>query len=1062
MQNIKEVIGIIKGISFDNVINEKEVLYLQKWVELNKPLATLPNQKKLMKLIDEALEDKILTNDERRDLLFTADDVLKVQNDENTIFTELNGIIEGIISDGVLNDEEILKLLHWYKSHNEFIGKNNLECSIRDMVFNIIEDGVITNEERNELLNYLTEVINTLKVNVKLQVLKEKLNNHENIGIELIELLDQTENMTYIHDLAKKSLIRTLNSYSGKLYDTDIVIISLSLIAMLNYNGIFWDSVRKEYQSLYDVYTSQKIEGLIRSIISQYKTSEKMYSRSRIISFPLQQALVPKHFLSNYFEFIYDIYKLNFEYNLTGVDLFGEFRFVFDGLKSSFMNHGDEIKLNITKKTYKLIQSSKDLLGQDHSLEAMIKLSIMVVQIIDQYIWNKNPILHNTYLKFGFDKWKNTLESKEQIKRERNNNTWRSHWNPIYTLRDQGVVLVPPNHKVKSEYDYRTIKVVVKNGDEIIYEDNKPDIREIIGGYQINSKPIHIMNPLNELRYLLISNDRVIYDSKTLLHKKFLVFDEHNNEIENNTDYKGIAVLCTKDKVAHAEVFKKYPNYFLSTIKVKYGDTLFINSDIFSFTTLTKPGIFGEVLDGYSVSKENSSVEYKVYKEIKYLVFEDNDDVYDYVIVINGKRYSMDSFQCTRTSPRTGISKYVIDLNIHIPNIYEITVYRKTENNLLNINSFKIVYDPLISVSKQKVDDEKYLISVTTGLVDEDIISEIELRDFDMDAIRFQRLREKYVYYVPFGIELYRINDNWNSVNDDLWIDDVKADSKLELYGIDADAIMVYSSQGSLLEESLSLKAIKSNVSEISVGFLTSYKNEFDFVSIILIKDGKAVNQIRCNNKCIVEDVKLDFNAITSDLNVQIFYKGKPHVYFEVLNNENIKIYQSDVMVSSSIAVVSKLKSFENYTINIYEKINGLLIRKDKLLKTIIRQFYAQKDFEGKSFLIKEVCYMDKYSEKNASLKRTYLQFTKQTGVNQFIGNIFAHKIKGGIFWHKNLNPVEIEITSNEMSGECEVYVTNQKDGLLFDEKYNSILNDLDNKYAPDIELYVVDLKKQG
>ena len=33
MQNINELIGIIKGIDFDGVINNKEVLRLQSWVD---------------------------------------------------------------------------------------------------------------------------------------------------------------------------------------------------------------------------------------------------------------------------------------------------------------------------------------------------------------------------------------------------------------------------------------------------------------------------------------------------------------------------------------------------------------------------------------------------------------------------------------------------------------------------------------------------------------------------------------------------------------------------------------------------------------------------------------------------------------------------------------------------------------------------------------------------------------------------------------------------------------------------------------------------------------------
>lgn len=49
MKNINELIGIIKGINFDGVINEKEVLRLQSWVDKNRNLAYEKQQMKLIK-----------------------------------------------------------------------------------------------------------------------------------------------------------------------------------------------------------------------------------------------------------------------------------------------------------------------------------------------------------------------------------------------------------------------------------------------------------------------------------------------------------------------------------------------------------------------------------------------------------------------------------------------------------------------------------------------------------------------------------------------------------------------------------------------------------------------------------------------------------------------------------------------------------------------------------------------------------------------------------------------------------------------------------------------------
>ncbi len=49
---LNELIGIIKGINFDGVINDKEVLRLQSWVEKNRNLAYDKQQMELIKMVD--------------------------------------------------------------------------------------------------------------------------------------------------------------------------------------------------------------------------------------------------------------------------------------------------------------------------------------------------------------------------------------------------------------------------------------------------------------------------------------------------------------------------------------------------------------------------------------------------------------------------------------------------------------------------------------------------------------------------------------------------------------------------------------------------------------------------------------------------------------------------------------------------------------------------------------------------------------------------------------------------------------------------------------------------
>lgn len=49
MQNMNEFIGIIIGINFDGVINDKKVVCLQSWIDKNRNLAYDKHQMKVIK-----------------------------------------------------------------------------------------------------------------------------------------------------------------------------------------------------------------------------------------------------------------------------------------------------------------------------------------------------------------------------------------------------------------------------------------------------------------------------------------------------------------------------------------------------------------------------------------------------------------------------------------------------------------------------------------------------------------------------------------------------------------------------------------------------------------------------------------------------------------------------------------------------------------------------------------------------------------------------------------------------------------------------------------------------
>ena len=61
----------------------------------------------------------------------------------------------------------------------------------------------------------------------------------------------------------------------------------------------------------------------------------------------------------------------------------------------------DDIQINVTKKSYKLIKSTKQLIINSNDTNNVIELSMKVAEIIDKRVWGNEFIVKNPYLKFS-------------------------------------------------------------------------------------------------------------------------------------------------------------------------------------------------------------------------------------------------------------------------------------------------------------------------------------------------------------------------------------------------------------------------------------------------------------------------------------------------------------------------------------------------------------------------------------------------------------------------------------------------------------------------------------
>jgi hypothetical protein len=158
LRNINELIGIIKGINFDGVINDKEVLRLQSWVDKNRNLAYDKQQIELIKRVDSVLEEHIINDSEKELMIDACEELLKDSGDNSSCIYELNGIIEGVVCDGKVNEAEILRLKEWMDAYGDRIREHKPSAELCNAIDDILEDGIVTEEEQAELLDMLKKI----------------------------------------------------------------------------------------------------------------------------------------------------------------------------------------------------------------------------------------------------------------------------------------------------------------------------------------------------------------------------------------------------------------------------------------------------------------------------------------------------------------------------------------------------------------------------------------------------------------------------------------------------------------------------------------------------------------------------------------------------------------------------------------------------------------------------------------------------------------------------------------------------------------------------------------
>lgn len=177
---INSLKGILLGIKSDDVLTKLEINELKRWAIIHRQLISRNPFKEFMSLIDATISKDIPTDETIEDLFWLCQ---KYESDNyyyNVVTSDLQtlqGICHGVLSDGSINDKEVLALEKWLGQNNHLSTYYPYD-EIRSLILSILSDGKIDEDEKLILKAYLSQFVKIEDKTIAKQIDDETIDIH--------------------------------------------------------------------------------------------------------------------------------------------------------------------------------------------------------------------------------------------------------------------------------------------------------------------------------------------------------------------------------------------------------------------------------------------------------------------------------------------------------------------------------------------------------------------------------------------------------------------------------------------------------------------------------------------------------------------------------------------------------------------------------------------------------------------------------------------------------------------------------------------------------------------
>ncbi|MFY3790808.1 BRCT domain-containing protein [Ureibacillus sp. MALMAid1270] len=229
---VNSLIGILEGIKLDSVVNTLELEEVIHWCSLQRKFQNKFPFSEIIPMIDLALVDGVITEEEIEDILWLCKNVVHQDgfnmyyNVVTSSLQELQGIIHGVMADNVLTEQEITKMFSWMNDH-EFLKGYYPFDEIYSLLISIKEDGIISDDEKNMLRAYFSHFIDTRSsYNINEIEMKELQSKYSVTGICVVDpqiiFEGRTFSFTGTSSKAKRSEIAELITNNGGIFNNNV------------------------------------------------------------------------------------------------------------------------------------------------------------------------------------------------------------------------------------------------------------------------------------------------------------------------------------------------------------------------------------------------------------------------------------------------------------------------------------------------------------------------------------------------------------------------------------------------------------------------------------------------------------------------------------------------------------------------------------------------------------------------------------------------------------------------------------------------------------------------